>query len=129
MVAPVLTVLILCACACVGVLMRWGLQSWLNPGGLIPWGTLAVNLIGGYLIGLCIGIFQAMPDIDPIWRLAIVTGFLGTLTTFSSFSGEVVTMLLGGRYAMAAVTIAVHLAGSLALTVLGIRTVAVFVAR
>lgn len=88
-----------------------------------------MNLIGGYLIGLCIGIFQAMPDIDPIWRLAIVTGFLGTLTTFSSFSGEVVTMLLGGRYATAAGTIAVHLAGSLALTVLGIRTVAVFVGR
>mgnify|MGYP001005846713 CR=1 FL=1 len=102
---------------------RWGLALWLNPGGLIPWGTLAANLIGGYLVGICVAVFQAMPQIDPVWRLALVTGFLGALTTFSSFSSEVVGMLMQQRYALALGTASVHLAGSLLLTVAGIWTV------
>ena len=118
-----LNVLVVCACACVGALMRWGFQAWLNPGGLLPWGTLAVNLIGGYLIGLAIAGFAALPDIDPAWRLMVITGFLGTLTTFSSFSAEVVGMLIGGRPGLALATAALHLAGSLGLTWLGWRTV------
>jgi CrcB protein len=104
---------------------------WLNPAsaGLMPLGTLAANLIGGYLVGVCVGVFQQLPDLDPVWRLALVTGFLGALTTFSSFSAEVVAMLQQGRYALAAGTSMLHLFGSLALTVLGIKTVAMFWVR
>ena len=58
-----------------GALARWGLGLWLSPGGLIQWGTLAANLLGGYLVGICIAVFQAMPHIDPVWRLMLVTGF------------------------------------------------------
>ncbi len=89
----------------------------------MPWGTLAANLIGGYLVGIMVAAFALVPDVDPVWRLAIVTGFLGGLTTFSSFSAEVVTMLLDGRTGLAALTAVSHLAGSLILTWLGIRTV------
>jgi len=118
-----LNVLVICISACVGALMRWGFQVWLNPGGLLPWGTLAVNLIGGYIIGLSIAGFAALPDIDPAWRLMVITGFLGSLTTFSSFSGEVVGMLVSGRPGMALATVSMHLGGSLLLTWLGFRTV------
>lgn len=117
------SILAICLGACAGALARWGLALWLNPGGLIPWGTLAANLIGGYLVGICVAVFQAMPQIDPVWRLALVTGFLGALTTFSSFSSEVVGMLMQQRYALALGTASVHLAGSLLLTVAGIWTV------
>ena len=105
--------------ASIGALSRWGLGLWLSPGGLIPWGTLAANLIGGYLIGVCLAVFQALPDLDPAWRLAIVTGFLGGLTTFSSFSAEVVTLLQQTRYALAFGTAMLHVAGSLLLTIAG----------
>jgi CrcB protein len=121
-------VIVICVSACVGALLRWGFSTWLNPGGLLPWGTLVVNLIGGYLVGLAIATFTALPDIDPTWRLIVVTGFLGSLTTFSSFSAEVVTMLLDGRPGLALGTIAMHLGGSLLLTWLGFRTVQHFIA-
>jgi CrcB protein len=124
--AMLLNIVVICLCACVGALLRWGVMAWLNPESLLPWGTLAVNLIGGYLIGLAIAGFSALPNIDPIWRLAVVTGFLGTLTTFSSFSGEVVGMLTSGRSGHALATIALHLGGSLLLTWLGFRTVQFF---
>ena len=124
-----LAVLAICLGACVGALARWQLGLWLNTGAAIPWGTLAANLIGGYLVGVCVGVFQQLPDLDPVWRLALVTGFLGALTTFSSFSAEVVAMLQQGRYALAAGTSLLHLFGSLALTVLGIKTVAMFWVR
>ncbi len=127
------SVIAICLGACVGALSRWQLGLWLNPSsasaGLMPWGTLAANLIGGYLVGVCVGVFQQLPDLDPVWRLALVTGFLGALTTFSSFSAEVVAMLQQGRYAFAAGTAGVHLFGSLALTVLGLKTVAMFWVR
>ena len=122
-------VVAICLGASAGALARWGLGLWLSPGGIIPWGTLAANLIGGYLVGLCVGVFQAMPQIDPVWRLALVTGFLGALTTFSSFSAEVVAMLQAQRYTLALGTAALHLMGSLALTVLGIKTATFFVAN
>ena len=80
-----LPVLAICVGASVGALARWGLGLWLTPGGVIPWGTLAANLIGGYLVGVCIAAFQAMPQLDPVWRLLLITGFLGGLTTFSTF--------------------------------------------
>ena len=88
-----LNVFAICLGASAGALARYGLGLWLSPGGLIPWGTLAANLIGGYLVGVCVAVFQALPHLDPTLRLALVTGFLGALTTFSSFSAEVVGLL------------------------------------
>ena len=123
-----LHVLAICLGASAGALLRWRLGLWLSPGGLLPWGTLASNLIGGYLVGLCVAFFHAMPQLDPVWRLALITGFLGALTTFSSFSAEVVDMLMAQRYALALGTVGVHLAGSLSLTMLGIATTSFFIA-
>ena len=119
-----LNVLTICLGASLGALARWRLGLWLSPGGMLPWGTLAANLIGGYLIGVCIALFQSLPHLDPVWRLALITGFLGALTTFSSFSAEVVTMLQQQRYLLACGTVALHLFGSLLMTVLGLQTVA-----
>ncbi|MBT2333966.1 fluoride efflux transporter CrcB [Variovorax paradoxus] len=118
-----LPILAICMGASVGALARWGLALWFGASGLMPWGTLAANLIGGYLIGAAIASFHLLPDLDPAWRLALVTGFLGGLTTFSSFSAEVVTMLLEGRPGVALLTATAHLGGSLFLTWLGIRSV------
>ncbi|MDD5335568.1 MAG: fluoride efflux transporter CrcB [Rhodoferax sp.] len=123
-----ISVLAICIGACLGALARWGLGLWLNPGATIPLGTLAANLIGGYLVGVCVAVFQGLPNLDPIWRLTLVTGFLGALTTFSSFSAEVVGMLGQQRYALALGTAALHLFGSLLLTVAGIQSVAFFAA-
>jgi CrcB protein len=113
-------VIAICLGASVGALSRWGLGLWLSPAGVIPWGTLVANLVGGYLIGVCITVFQAMPQLDPLWRLALITGFLGALTTFSSFSAEVVDLLMLQRYALAVGTASLHLVGSLLLTLAGI---------
>ena len=122
-----LSVIAICVGACLGALGRWQLGLWLNPptseAGIFPWGTLAANLIGGYLIGLCMGLFQNLPQIDPEWRLLFITGFLGALTTFSTFSIEVVGMLQQGRLLLALSTASVHLIGSLLLTYLGLYTV------
>ena len=123
-----LSVIAICIGASLGALMRWGLGLWLSPGALIPWGTLVANLVGGYLVGLCIAVFQALPQLDPIWRLALVTGFLGALTTFSSFSAEVVGMLGQQRYLLAFGTASMHLFGSLLLTAAGMRTAALMLA-
>lgn len=120
---PALPVLAICVGASFGAMARWGLGLWLNTGGPVPYGTLAANLIGGYLVGVAVGAFQAMPQLDPVWRLLLITGFLGGLTTFSSFSAEVVTLLLDGRPLLALGTSMLHLGGSLMLTWLGIRTV------
>ena len=118
-----LPILAICIGASIGALARWGLGLWLTPGGLIPWGTLAANLMGGYLIGVCIAAFQAMPQLDPVWRLLLITGFLGGLTTFSTFSAEVVGFLMAERYALALGTATAHVSGSLITTVAGIRSV------
>ncbi len=123
-----LSVFAICIGASLGALARWGLGLWLNPGAALPLGTLAANLIGGYLVGVCVAVFQGLPDLDPVWRLTLVTGFLGALTTFSSFSAEVVGMLGQQRYALALGTAALHLLGSLALTAAGIQSVALFAA-
>lgn len=117
-----IAVLAICIGACLGALARWGLGLWLNPGTTIPVGTLAANLIGGYLVGVCVGVFQSLPQLDPVWRLLLVTGFLGALTTFSSFSAEVVLMLQSERYTLALATAGVHVLGSLLLTIAGIKT-------
>jgi fluoride exporter len=113
--------------AALGALLRWGLGVGMNhllP--TLPLGTLAANLAGGYLIGLALALFAQMPQLPTEWRLLVITGFLGGLTTFSTFSAEVVTLLQQGRLAWAASTVAMHVLGSLALTLLGLATPALF---
>ena len=119
-----LNVFFICAGASLGALARWRLGLWLSPGGLLPWGTLAANLIGGYVIGLVVAVFKIMPQLDPTWRLALITGFLGALTTFSSFSVEIVELLQQQRLLLAFTSVLLHLGGSLLLTWLGLQTVA-----
>lgn len=123
-----LPVIAICIGASIGALARWGLGLWLSPGSAIPWGTLAANLIGGYFIGVCVAVFQAMPQLDPLWRLLLVTGLLGGLTTFSTFSAEVVGFLMAERYALALGTACAHVAGSLLLTMAGIKSAMYFIA-
>jgi CrcB protein len=115
--------LVICLGACVGAILRWQLGVTFNGLVAVPLGTLSVNWIGGYLIGVCVGVFQTWPSLDPHWRLLLITGFLGTLTTFSTFSAEVVSFLLNGRYAVALLSTGLHLFGSLSLTYLGLKTV------
>ena len=117
----------ICLGACVGALARWQLGLWLNhPHTFMPWGTLAANLIGGYLVGLILA-WAHHADLAPVWRLMLVTGFLGALTTFSSFSAEVVEMMLADRWGQALATVALHLLGSLTMTFVGIRTASLLV--
>lgn len=109
--------------ASLGALFRWWLGSQLN--GLypsIPPGTLAANLIGGYIIGLGIAFFATYSAIAPEWRLFLVTGFCGGLTTFSTFSAEIVSLLQSGRIAWALGAISIHLAGSIVMTFAGMGT-------
>jgi fluoride exporter len=104
-----------------GALLRWGLGSMLNPVfPTVPLGTLAANLIGGLLVGAASAFFTHHSGLAPEWRLLIITGFLGGLTTFSTFSLEVVTLIGRQEYGWALGTAGVHLAGSLALTATGI---------
>ncbi len=109
--------------AVLGAWLRWGLASWLNPVyPNLPLGTLAVNLAGGYMVGVAVAFFAAHGSLAPEWRLACITGFLGALTTFSTFSAESVELLFAGRYAAAAVHSAAHLFGSILATVAGFAT-------
>ena len=89
---------------------------------MIPLGTLLSNLVGGYLIGIAIAFFGNNPNLSPEWKLFVITGFLGGLTTFSSFSAEVVALMQRGELTWALGTALLHLIGSLALTFLGILT-------
>jgi CrcB protein len=110
--------------AAIGAWLRWGLSIWLNPRVRdLPLGTLASNLIGGYLVGVAVGYFLLRTELPPQWRLFVVTGFLGGLTTFSTFSAEVTELLSRGAYAQGVLVVATHLAGSLALTAAGFITV------
>jgi len=107
-----------------GAWLRWWLGLRLNPlFPTVPLGTLASNLIGGYLVGVAVGFFAHRQGLAPEWRLFAITGFLGGLTTFSTFSAEVVTLLSRGQVSWAIATASAHVAGSLALTALGIATV------
>lgn len=109
--------------AALGAWLRWGLGLWLNPVfPTLPYGTLAANLLGGYLIGLAIAYFVQHPGLAPEWRLFAITGFLGALTTFSTFSAEVFTLLSRNQLAWAMATASLHLFGSLAMTALGVWT-------
>jgi CrcB protein len=119
------SVISICAGASFGALLRWVLAGRLNhlfPA--LPLGTLAANLIGGYLVGLAVAVFASLPELPLQARLFVVTGFLGGLTTFSTFSAEVVTQMQQGHTAWALATALSHLLGSFALTALGIASVA-----
>ena len=109
--------------AAIGAWMRWGLSVWLNPARApVPLGTLAANLIGGYAIGLAMGWIASRPGLAPEWRLFVVAGLLGGLTTFSTFSAEIVQQLVRQQYGSALSGVALHLGGSLLLTLLGLYT-------
>lgn len=117
------TVLAIFSGAGFGALLRWFLGTKLNAlYPTIPLGTLSANLIGGYLIGLAIAFFASNTAIAPEWRLFIITGFLGGLTTFSTFSAEIVTLIQEGRISMSLVAIFLHVMGSIAMTLLGIAS-------
>lgn len=110
--------------AAVGAWLRWGLGLALNAlYPAIPLGTLAANLLGGYLIGLALAWFALHPGLAPEWRLLIVTGFLGGLTTFSTFSAEVFTLLARSQVGLAITAMGLHVAGSLSMTGLGVLTI------
>lgn len=109
--------------AAFGALLRWLFGIKLNnlfPD--IPPGTLVANLVGGYIIGLAIACFAQLPNLAPEWRLFIITGFCGGLTTFSSFSAEVLSLVQQGRVALSLGAIAAHLFGSLFMTMAGIAS-------
>lgn len=109
--------------AALGAWARWGLGLWLNPlFPAVPLGTLVANISGGYLIGLSLAWFAINPGIAPETRLLLVTGFLGALTTFSTFSAEALNLLQRQQYGMASLHVTLHLAGSLLATLLGILT-------
>lgn len=107
--------------ASAGALLRWIFSLTLNSIQFaVPLGTLTANLLGAYLIGLAVAFFTDHMQLAPEWRLLVVTGFLGGLTTFSTFSAEVVEMIQKASLSEAFITILIHVVGSLALTFLGI---------
>lgn len=111
--------------AAAGAILRWLLGIALNSlFPTIPLGTLSANLAGGYLVGVAMTLFASLPGLAPEWRLLVITGFLGGLTTFSTFSAEVTDLIQQGRFLWAGAAISAHVAGSLLMTLLGIATVA-----
>ncbi|QTR52648.1 fluoride efflux transporter CrcB [Thiothrix unzii] len=120
MIKPILAIAFGAGC---GAVLRWGLGLKLNAlFPAIPVGTLAANLLGGYIVGLAVAYFAQMPGLSPEWRLLIITGFCGGLTTFSTFSVEIVTLLQQGRMLVAMSAIGIHVMGSLLMTLAGIAT-------
>jgi fluoride exporter len=110
--------------AACGAWLRWWFGLRLNPVfPTMPLGTLAANLLGGFLVGVAVAFFNRHPSLAPEARLLVITGFMGGLTTFSTFSSEVVGLLERGEYLWAGITAGAHLFGSLALTGLGIAVV------
>jgi CrcB protein len=111
--------------AALGAWLRWWLGLRLNAVlPHLPLGTLAANLLGGFLVGAAVALFQRYPGLPPEMRLLAITGFLGGLTTFSTFSAEVVHLIARGEYLWAAGAATVHLCGSLLCTALGMALVA-----
>lgn len=121
------SILVISVGASLGAVLRWMLDTSLNAlFPAIPPGTLLANLIGGYLIGVALAMFAHHPELSPEWRLLVITGFLGGLTTFSTFSAEVVGLIQQGRLLWATGAISAHVVGSLVMTALGLATVAIF---
>jgi CrcB protein len=113
--------------ASLGAILRWVLGLVLDSMSVaITMGTLAANLIGGFLIGVAMAFFSAHTELSPQWRLLIITGFLGGLTTFSSFSAELTSMIQEGRLSIALITVMLHVVGSILMTFLGIYTYQLF---
>jgi len=113
--------------AALGALLRWQLGTKLNSSfPTLPPGTLMANLVGAYVVGLAIAYFAQVPNIAPEWRLFIITGFCGGLTTFSTFSAEVTSLLQEGRLTWAMSSITTHVIGSLVMTLAGLATWQVF---
>lgn len=109
--------------AALGAWLRWGLSIWFNMMNThVPIGTLAANLVGGYLVGIAVAFFTGHPSLPPEWRLFAITGFLGGLTTFSTFSAEAVLLLQRGDYMWALAHTALHLLGSIAFCIAGFAT-------
>jgi len=108
--------------AALGAWLRLGLSIWLNhTHPSLPVGTLTANVLGGLLIGLSVGLLDRWPELDPAWRTVILTGFLGALTTFSTFSLEALTLLSRGQYGWLVGHSALHLFGSMAAAAIGLR--------
>lgn len=106
-----------------GGLLRWGLGLKLNTlFPTMPPGTLAANLIAGYIVGLAIAYFAQTPGIPPEWRLLVITGFCGGLSTFSTFSAEIVHLIQRNELAWAAGAVGIHVGGSLLMTLAGIAS-------
>ena len=106
-----------------GALLRAGFNLMTaSTVSVIPLGTLLANMVGGYLVGIAVAFFGSNPNLSPEWKLFVITGFLGGLTTFSSFSAEVVGLMQRGEVTWALGTALLNLVGSLALTFLGILT-------
>jgi CrcB protein len=117
------SIVAICIGASIGALFRWWLGLKLNTlFPMIPPGTLAANLIGGYIIGLALAMLTTYSALAPEWRLLVVTGFCGGLTTFSTFSAELVTLLREGRPVWACWAMLIHLVGSVVMTFLGLAT-------
>lgn len=111
--------------ASLGAVLRWVLSAALNTiFAPVPPGTWLSNMIGGYLMGIAMAYFAEHGQLGPEWRLLVITGFLGGLTTFSTFSAEVTTLIQQGRLAWAGVAISAHVLGSLLMTMLGLATYA-----
>jgi len=109
--------------ATLGAWLRWGLSLWLNARlPMLPLGTLAANLVGAYLIGMAVGFFNDWPELSPEWRLLVITGFLGGLTTFSTFSAEAMVLLQQRDYLAVMLHAGMHLLGSVALCIAGLAT-------
>lgn len=110
-----------------GAILRWllsiGLNSLFTP---LPLGTLTANLLGAYLIGIAVSVIGALPELNPLWRLFIITGFLGGLTTFSSFTAEIMLLIQQGRLYGALIGVGIHVVGSLVFMALGIASVNAF---
>ena len=120
-----LSIVVISIGASLGALLRWFFDVSLNalfPN--MPLGTLSANLLGAYLIGIAMALFASQPQLSPEWRLLVITGFLGGLTTFSSFSAQVTQLIQQDKLLWATTTIASHVAGSVLMTLLGLLSFA-----
>lgn len=122
MPVKLMSALAICLGASIGAIARWQLSEAFNKAAQIPLGTLAANWIGAYLIGIALAFFGESPRVSEAWRLFLVTGLLGGLTTFSAFSAEVVQFIQQGKWNLVGMEILLHVGGSIVLTLLGVAT-------